>query len=75
MEFHACSSSEISRFGYDLKTGTLALEFHRGGVYSYKNFPEEYFKAFLKSASKGAFFHRFIKGKFEHEGPAGKIPG
>lgn len=71
MELHACQSSEISKFGYDLKTQTFAVEFHRQpGVYSYKLVPEDYFKAFLKSHSKGAFFHRFIKGKFEHEGPS-----
>ena len=73
MDLHPCDSSEIARFGYDQKSSTLALAFHRGGVYSYKDVPEEFFKAFLKSGSKGAFFHRFIKDKFEFEGPAPSV--
>lgn len=68
---HPCSSSEIESFGYDPKEKVLGLKFHRGGLYSYREVGEDVFREFLMAPSKGSFFHRFIKDRFETVKPLG----
>lgn len=68
----ACESSQISGFGYDDHSRTLAVQFRASGgkpgnVYRYRNVPAEVFAAFQASDSKGKFFGSQIKGKYEFE--------
>jgi len=60
----ACVSSQISAYGYDVASGTLAMRFHnKGGIsdtYHYKISPEQ-FEELEKAESKGRFFGSNIK--------------
>lgn len=67
---NACMSSQISSYGYDATTQTLALQFYRkdasgqrvgGSVYHYDNVPQELYDEFCACESKGNFFGQHIK--------------
>ena len=64
MEMFPCESSLIASYGYDPKTRELRIDFHKGGVYSYADVPQEAFEEFLRSSSKGKHFLSDIKGKY-----------
>lgn len=68
----ACESSQISEYGYDEATKTLAIKFkHGGGVYHYDNVEPELYAEFNAAGSKGSFFGKRIKsGGFSYR----KIP-
>lgn len=63
MERTPVHSSNIRAIGYDEKEEVLEIEFNKGGVYQYENFPKEIFEMFLNAGSKGKFFHKFIRSK------------
>lgn len=72
----ACESSQISGFGYDAESRTLAVQFPGRGVtpgstYHYANVPPEVFAEFQAAESKGTFFGKNIRGKYDYE----KQPG
>ena len=54
-------SSNIKEVGYDLEQKTLQLRFKSGGVYNYNPITLETYYRFLRSSSKGKFFHSNIK--------------
>lgn len=57
-----CSSSQISEYGFDEATKTLAIKFkHGGSVYHYDNVSPELFAEFNAAESKGSFFGKRIK--------------
>ena len=58
------SSSNIRSIGYDLKSQTLEIEFHSGGIYQYFNVPNSRYNALMSASSHGSFFHHHIKDKF-----------
>lgn len=60
-------SSTIDKIGYDADSKTLTITFDNGETYNYKNVPEKTHKALMKSKSKGKYFHKNIKDKFESE--------
>jgi hypothetical protein len=55
------SSSEFQDIGYDINTEILEIGFIKGGVYQYSPVRESMYQAFMKSASKEAFFEAHIK--------------
>jgi hypothetical protein len=57
-------SSNISAVGWE---PFLVIKFKSGGTYIYKGVPEKMYKKFLKAKSKGKFFFKNVKGKFEFE--------
>jgi hypothetical protein len=57
------TSSQIKSVGY--ASNTLYVEFLKGGVYSYKDVPDNMFEDFMEVGSKGHFFANAIKGKFD----------
>lgn len=67
MDMKDCTSSQISRYGYDAEARTMAVEFRRGGLYHYSDVPPEVFAAFEASESKGSFLHHNIKGRYKFE--------
>lgn len=72
----AVESSQISAVGYDTNSRTLAVQFPGrgatpGSVYHYSNVPPEVFAEFQAAESKGTFFGKNIRGKFDYE----KQPG
>jgi hypothetical protein len=58
-------STVILKSTYNGETNTLTITFVSGVVYDYKNVPEETYKAMLTSVSKGIYFNKYIKGKYE----------
>ena len=57
----------ISNFFYNADRRALKIVFVSGMVYEYKNVPEKIYHAMKSSGSKGIYFNRHIKGKFEFE--------
>ena len=57
-----CSSSQISHYGYDKDTQTLALKFkHGGSVYHYDSVPPAMYEELCQAKSIGKFFGQHIK--------------
>lgn len=56
-------SSNVSAIGYE--AGFIEVRFHSGAVYRYPNCTVELFEQFLNAPSKGAFLHRYLKGRGE----------
>lgn len=62
---HDVKSEQIKSRGYDKETKTLVLEFVKGGVYHYADYPEKHYEQFLKAKSAGQFFHSNIRDQFK----------
>lgn len=60
-------SRHITEIGFDVDTHTLYVKFVSGALYQYADVPETTYKSFSVAESKGKFFHRVIKDKFEGE--------
>ena len=57
-------SSNIKSIGFEIASNVLEIEFHSGGIYQYRNVPQNIYDSFLRSASKGSFFDQYIKDKY-----------
>lgn len=64
MDRQSVRSSNIKSIGYDLKSKTLEIEFHDGGVYQYFDVPESVFNSLMSASSHGSYFHKYIKDKY-----------
>ena len=59
-------SSLIKEVGYDAATQVLTVTFvDEEGTYEYQKVPESVYKELMAAESKGSFFAKNIKGKFE----------
>jgi hypothetical protein len=69
IENQAIESSNLKTLTYDSRDQNLIIEFKgkENNKYKYKKVPEEIIESFLKSESKGKFFHANIKSKYEYE--------
>lgn len=67
VEMKKVESSTIDKIGYDAETQTLTVSFDNGDTYNYKKVPEKTYKALMKAKSKGKYFHKNIKDKYESE--------
>lgn len=61
------NSSTIRKIAYDHANLTLYVTFKQGTVYKYERFPAVMWKEFKNAPSKGQFFVRSIKGKFNND--------
>ena len=65
------ASSNISRIGYhqDAKNPILFVIFLTtpNVLYMYKGVPKVTYDDFVKASSKGGYFNKFIKGRFQME--------
>lgn len=59
-------STAIRDIRYNAEREQLQVTFVSGRTYVYLNVPESVYAAFTTSASKGAFFNRFIRDRFRH---------
>ena len=66
MRRYEVQSTNIQSVGYDMPSHTLEIQFHSGGLYHYYQVPDWIFSSLLKSGSKGRFFHRVIRNRFEY---------
>lgn len=62
VELQKVESSNIAEIGYDANSGRLRVRFiSSGGLYEYDDVPKNVAEDFLKSDSKGRFFHKNIR--------------
>jgi hypothetical protein len=66
-------SSTIKKIGYSYPDKKLIVEFKSGGIYHYKEVPEEIFEELKTCESIGKFLNENIKKKYEFE--AVYLPG
>lgn len=65
MQREPVNSISISSAAYAPDVQTLEVEFlHSGAVYAYFAVPEDLYRAFLASRSKGRFFNRRIRNVY-----------
>jgi hypothetical protein len=64
MEHVSVQSSTIRTVAYDVRRELLEIEFHSGGLYQYLGVPEELYRSFLMSPSKGRYFDKHIKSTY-----------
>ena len=64
MDMIPVNSSSISAIGYDADTMTLRLAFRTGGMYEYHAVPESIVRQLMSAPSKGKYYSRNIKGRF-----------
>jgi hypothetical protein len=57
------SSSAIAAIGYE--GGVLAVLFHKSGLYLHPGVPAWVFLGLMAAAAKGAFYNRYIRGKYK----------
>lgn len=65
MERQPVQSSNLQDVGYDADSGVLEVTFKSGRRYAYHGVSPTLFHAFMAAESKGSFFAREIRGKFE----------
>jgi len=59
-------SSALKAVGYDSATQILTVIFKKSGArYDYKQVPQKVFKNLMTAPSKGSYFMKNIKGKYE----------
>lgn len=64
MSMISVSSSAIAAVGY--QHGTLAVLFHTSDtVYVHHGVPRSVYVEFRQAASMGAYYNRFIRGKYQ----------
>ena len=57
------NSSAVAAVGYD--GHRLSVQFHTSDtIYEHYGVPHSVFSAFMSAASMGAFYNRFIRGKY-----------
>jgi hypothetical protein len=57
-------STYLKSVGYDARTRTLEIEFHRGGLYHYLGVPVDVYEGLLNAPSKGRYFRTFIGTRY-----------
>lgn len=66
MQRQSVSSSDLRSVGYDAETQVLEIEFHSGGIYQYSRVPESISRGLLGAASKGRYFHAYVKDRYSY---------
>jgi hypothetical protein len=60
-------STTIESIGYDSGPQVLEIKFISGKIYRFYHVPQKVVNAFMAAPSKGQFFGREIRGKYEHD--------
>ena len=61
------TSTCLNSVGYDPKSRTLELEFHKGGIYQYFDVPARIHDQLMSASSKGRFFISAIRDEYHDE--------
>lgn len=64
--FIEVKSSNILEVAYSEENLLLRVRFKSGKVYQYHKVPPEAYKQFILAESKGSYFAKFIKGKYNY---------
>ena len=57
-------STTLASVAYDIAAEALRLEFRSGAIYCYLTVPRRIRQQLIKAESKGAYFNRYIRGRF-----------
>lgn len=58
------NSSAIDAIGYDSKTQQMKIKFKDSGTYTFCGVPQSIFDNFLDANSKGQYYHKYIRDKY-----------
>ena len=58
-------SSNLASVGYVARAKVLEIEFHSGAIYRYRDVPAGVHVGLINAESKGQYFGRRIRGRFE----------
>ena len=62
-ELISVSSSAIRAVGYD--GSTLTVLFVSGRIYDHPGVPYSVYDGLMRASSKGAFYNRYVRGKYK----------
>ncbi len=65
MKLDPVESSNIEAQGYDARDKLLQIKFKSGALHEFAAVPAETYSAFMAAPSKGSYFAKEIRGKFE----------
>lgn len=66
MKSTVVESTTLRTVAYDADRELLQLEFHNGATYQYFNVPVAIHEGLLQAPSKGTYFNRFIRQKYDY---------
>ena len=58
-------SSFVDSVGYDELGKRLVVRFKSGSIYKYQGVPKDIYLGFMEDESKGRFYSKHIRGKYE----------
>jgi hypothetical protein len=61
------TSSNLAAIGYHAAKQILGVEFKGGGIFHYAGVGPEVYQQLLEAPSRGSFFAKIIRGKFQGE--------
>jgi hypothetical protein len=65
MEMVRVNSSAMIAVGYDTATGKLRIMFKQGRAYDYCRVPAQVHEGLMRAGSKGTYFDRYIKDRYQ----------
>ena len=66
-DWQPLESKMFTAAAHEPETRTLYLQFRSDEIYSYFDFPEDQYQAFLQAESRGRYFLSHIRGKFRYQ--------
>lgn len=61
------TSSNLAAIGYNPHKRILAVEFKSGAIFHFAGISETVYQQLLEAPSRGSYFHKEIRGKFQGE--------
>jgi lysyl-tRNA synthetase class 2 len=65
MKTIAVDSTTLRTVGYDNERRLLQIEFHNRSIYQYFEVPATVYEELMKAPSKGTYFNRSIRPRFD----------
>jgi hypothetical protein len=66
MKTLAVNSTTLRTVGYDAERQLLQIEFQNRSLYQYFDVPAAVYEALMQAPSKGAYFNRSIRQRFDY---------
>jgi KTSC domain len=66
MKMIAVDSTTLRTVGYDPERQLLQIEFQNRSIYQYFEVPQSVYEELMEAPSKGAYFNRTIRPRFDH---------
>ena len=66
MRLDTVESSMLHAIGYDPELRVLEVIFNSGGIYLYRDVPQDVYDALMSADSKGQYFHEVIRERYPH---------